>query len=241
MVTRKNYRFVIKGIAGFLLLLIFTGAKQPEKYLTNLTDMTSMTYSYLALGDSYTIGESVLLTESFPYQTVQVLRNAGVDFTAPEIIAKTGWTTDELQAAINKHKFLPSYDFVSLLIGVNNQYRGRTVEDYQPEFESLLKQAISFAGGNANHVVVVSIPDWGATPFAQGRDRNQIAKEIDAYNSANKKIAEKYKVHYVDITPGTREAASDPSLVAADGLHPSAKDYKRWAEKITEKIKSGIK
>lgn len=238
MFTRKNYRFVINGIAGFLLLLIFTGAKRHDSHLIN---MNSITRTYLALGDSYTIGESVLLTESFPYQTVELLRNAGFDFTAPEIIAKTGWTTDELQAAINKHKFLPSYDFVSLLIGVNNQYRGRTVEDYQPEFESLLKQAVSFAGGNANHVMVVSIPDWGATPFAQGRDRNQIAKEIDAYNSANKKIAEKYKVHYVDITPGTREAASDPSLVAGDGLHPSAKDYKRWAEKIAEKIKSGIK
>jgi lysophospholipase L1-like esterase len=169
-----------------------------------------------------------------------LLRKAGYNFHAPEIIAKTGWTTDELQSAINNHQFLSSYDFVSLLVGVNNQYRSRTVENYKPEFENLLKQAIGFAGGKPNRVVVVSIPDWGVTPFAQGRDRKQIAKEIDDYNAANKTLAEKYKVNYVDITPGTREVSGDPSLVAADGLHPSAKDYKRWAEKISEKIKAGL-
>jgi lysophospholipase L1-like esterase len=207
--------------------------------------LDNMTYTYLALGDSYTIGESVLLQENFPYQTVQLLRNAGFDpiaigFKAPEIIAKTGWTTDELQTAINNHKFLPKYDFVTLLIGVNNQYRGRPVENYKPEFESLLKQAIQFAGNDASHVFVLSIPDWGATPFAEGRDRKQIAKEIDEYNATNKAIAEKYKVTYIDITPGTREVANDPTLVAADGLHPSAKDYRRWAVKLADKIKSQL-
>jgi lysophospholipase L1-like esterase len=232
---KKELRF------GFslLLILIFTGAGTKPS-LTYLTFMTDPTYTYLALGDSYTIGESVLLQENFPYQTVQLLRNAGFEFKVPEIIAKTGWTTDELQTAINNHKFLPKYDFVTLLIGVNNQYRGRSVENYKPEFESLLKQTIQFAGNDTNHVFVLSIPDWGATPFAEGRDRKQIAEEIDEYNAANKAMAEKYKVIYIDSTPGTREVANDPTLVATDGLHPSAKDYRRWAAKLADKIKSRL-
>jgi lysophospholipase L1-like esterase len=202
--------------------------------------MENYSLTILSLGDSYTIGESVLLQENFPYQAVQLLRNAGFEFKAPEIIAKTGWTTDELQTAINSHRFLPKYDFVTLLIGVNNQYRGRSVENYKPEFESLLKQAIQFAGNDTSHVFVLSIPDWGATPFAEGIDRKQIAKEIDEYNAANKAVAEKYNVIYIDITPGTREVANDPTLIAADGLHPSAKDYQRWAAKLADKIKSSV-
>jgi lysophospholipase L1-like esterase len=202
-----------------------------------MADLITKTYNFLALGDSYTIGESVLLHENFPYQTVQLLRNAGYFFNSPEIIAKTGWTTDELQAAINDHKFLPKYDFVTLLIGVNNQYRGRPVESYQSEFEDLLKRGIQFAGNDTSHVFVLSIPDWGVTPFAEGRNRKQIAKDIDAYNAANKIISEKYKVNYIEVTAGTREATNDPTLLAADGLHPSVKEYKRWTVKLYDKIK----
>ena len=197
-------------------------------------------YTYLALGDSYTIGQSVMASENFPNQTVQLLNQQDYNFKSPEILATTGWTTDELQNNINNHTFTPPYDFVSLLIGVNNQYRGRTVENYKPEFESLLKQAIQFAGGNATRVIIVSIPDWGVTPFANGRDRTQIAKEIDDYNAANRYISEIYKVHYVDITPGSREAATDPSLVAGDGLHPSAKEYAKWAQKVFAVIKQQL-
>jgi lysophospholipase L1-like esterase len=197
-------------------------------------------YSYLALGDSYTIGESVLLHENFPSQTVQLLRKAGYTFSSPEIIAKTGWTTDELQAAIDKHIFLSSYDFVTLLIGVNNQYRGRSVDSYLPEFEKLLTQAIGFAGGISDNVFILSIPDWSVTPFAENRDRKQIATEIDLYNAAARSIAEKYKVKFIDITSGTREAANDPGLVAVDGLHPSAKEYKRWATELCDVIKSRL-
>ena len=197
-------------------------------------------YTYLALGDSYTIGQSVLSSENFPNQTVQLLNQQNYNFKSPEILATTGWTTDELQNNINSHTFTPPYDFVSLLIGVNNQYRGRSVENYKPEFESLLKQAIQFAGGNANRVMVVSIPDWGVTPFANGRDRAQIAKEIDDYNAANKYISVIYKVNYIDITPGSREAATDLSLVAGDGLHPSAKEYTRWAQKVFAVIKQQL-
>jgi lysophospholipase L1-like esterase len=193
-------------------------------------------YYYLALGDSYTIGEKVLQADNFPNQVYSMMKNDTVDFQPPRIIAKTGWTTDELEAGIiaanNADPLRSTYDFVSLLIGVNNQYRGRSVDNYKSEFEELLKKAIVYTGNKAERVVVLSIPDWGVTPFADGRDRAQIAREIDAYNAANKQIAEQYHVHYIDITPWTREAAADNSLLAADGLHPSAKEYKRWAEKI---------
>lgn len=194
-------------------------------------------HRFLALGDSYTIGHDVPLSENFPNQAVQILKGQGYEFKPAEIIATTGWATDELQNNINNRSFTPPYDIVTLLIGVNNQYRGRPVDTYKPEFENLLKQAIQFAGGKADHVIVLSIPDWGVTPFAAGRDRDQIAREIDEYNAANKTISENYKVHYIDITPWTREAANDLTLIAPDGLHPSAKEYKRWSEKLAGKIK----
>ena len=223
---------------SFHVILIFSCAKK-ETY-RQMTTPTKMIYSYLALGDSYTIGESVPAPDNFPNKTVQLLKNAGYDLKPAEILAKTGWTTDELQNNINNHTFTIPYDIITLLIGVNNQYRGRPVETYKPEFENLLKQAIQFAGGKAEHVIVLSIPDWGVTPFAVGRDRDQIAREIDGYNAANKNISDRYNVHYIDITPWTREAANDLSLVAGDGLHPSAKEYKRWSEKLTDKIKAII-
>lgn len=196
------------------------------------------TYSYLALGDSYTIGEKVPAAENFPSQVVRIMREKKKNFSAPKIIATTGWTTGELQTAINKARLKKKYDFVTLLIGVNNQYRGLKVVDYIPEFEHLLQQAIRFAGNDTTHVVVLSIPDWGVTPFAEGRDRKQIAADIDAYNAANKLIAEKYSVNYIDITPGTRKAANDPSLLAEDGLHPSGKAYAEWAEEICKYLLS---
>src|SRR5215203_3578792 len=219
---------------NFPLILIFSCAKNKHRF-----QMTKpkKAYTYLALGDSYTIGQSVLPSENFPNQTVQLLDQQNYNFKAPEILATTGWTTDELQNNINNHVFTPPYDFVSLLIGVNNQYRGRPVENYKPELESLLKQAIQFAGGKADHVIVLSIPDWGVTPFANGRDRAQIAKEIDDYNAANRYISEICKVNYVDITPDSREAATDLTLTANDGLHPSAKEYARWAQKVFAAIK----
>jgi lysophospholipase L1-like esterase len=202
--------------------------------------MLTHSYTYLALGDSYTIGEGVPVAENFPYQTIQLLRKAGYDFHAAEIIAKTGWTTDELQKGIESSLLKKEYDIVSLLIGVNNQYRGRSVEEYAGEFESLLKQAIGFAGNNSAHVFVLSIPDWGATPFAEGRDRQQIAQEIDSYNATNRSLAEKYQVHYIDITPGTREASQDHSLLTTDQLHPSGKEYGLWAEQLATGIEQQL-
>lgn len=189
-------------------------------------------YTYLALGDSYTIGESVSARENFPNQTVELLRSAGYNFKDPVIVAKTGWTTGDLTNEISKGPISSTYDFVTLLIGVNNQYRGRSAEDYKAEFENLLQTSIQFADGKTNQVIVLSIPDWGVTPFATGRDRKQIAVEIDTYNSIIKSVSNKSRVHYVDITPGTRETETDQTLLARDGLHPSGKEYSRWAQQV---------
>jgi lysophospholipase L1-like esterase len=206
-------------------------------YLINMTETAAQkTLSYLALGDSYTIGESLPLEDNFPHQTVALLRKKRIHMADPEIVAKTGWTTDELMDAITKRSLKSNYDYVSLLIGVNNQYRGRDIATYQKDFEQLLLQAIQFAGGKYQHVFVLSIPDWGATPFAEGRDRKKIEREIDQFNAANLKIAQQYKVHYLEITDGTREAKQDLNLVAEDKLHPSKKEYARWAEKLSRAI-----
>jgi len=192
--------------------------------------------TYLALGDSYTIGEGVPLHESFPYQAVQLLRRDGFMFQAPEIVAKTGWTTDELLTNISSTRLLPSYDFVSLLIGVNNQYRGRTLDEYRQQFETILKKSIRLAGNQSSKVIVLSIPDWGVTPYAANRDRNKIAEEIDDFNLINKSVTLQHNTNYIDITPGTKEANSDLSLITTDGLHPSGKEYGKWAKMVAEKI-----
>ncbi|ULQ57555.1 SGNH/GDSL hydrolase family protein [Flavihumibacter rivuli] len=189
--------------------------------------------NYLALGDSYTIGEQVPIYDSFPYQTVQILRKAGQPVAAPEIVARTGWTSFELRDGIAATSLLPRYDLVSLLVGVNNQYRGLSVDDYAIQFEDLLQQAIAFAGEKKERVVVLSIPDWGVTPFADDRDRYAIAREIDQFNAVNKAITVANGVAYIDITPGTREAAHDNRLLAGDGLHPSGREYARWAERLS--------
>lgn len=198
-------------------------------------------YTYLALGDSYSIGESIILYQSFPYQLVQILRKRGLYFSAPEIIAKTGWTTDELSAGIAEYQPLSQYNYVTLLIGVNNQYRGRAVEEYKMEFELLLKQALLFVEGKKDRVLIISIPDYSVTPFADSMNKEKIAREIDLYNSVNKAVSIQYKVNYLDITPDTRRAAEDPSLLSADNLHPSAKAYKKWAEKAAEIIYGQLK
>ncbi len=189
---------------------------------------------YLALGDSYTIGESVAESERFP---VQLARELGL--SDPAIIAKTGWTTDELAQALNAVRLAGPFDLVTLLIGVNNQYRGRDAEQYRGEFAELLQRAIGFAGGDARKVVVVSIPDWGVTPFAEGRDRAKIAAEIDRYNAINREEAVRAGARYVDITPISR--GSDPALVAGDGLHPSGKQYTEWVKVIVPEARAALR
>ncbi len=192
--------------------------------------------TFLALGDSYTIGEQVMLQENFPYQTVQLLRKKNIEIAAPEIIAKTGWTTDELNTTIEQTTFLKEYDFVSLLIGVNNQYRGRTAENFELEFVALLKKAIVFVGNEAKKVFVLSIPDWGLTPFAADRDTAAITKEIDLYNAVCKKIVLQFDCNFIDITKAQRTDAHNPEMLAPDGLHPSALEYKKWALQLSNKI-----
>jgi len=203
--------------------------------------MTRHFSTYLALGDSYTIGEALPLYESFPYQVLQILRGKGFHFHAPEIIAKTGWTTSELAEHLLHTRLNEHYDFVTLLIGVNNQYRGLSLEDYQTHFEFLLKKALHFANNKAERVVVISIPDWGTTPFAAGKDKNKIASEINRFNEAKKALALKYEVDYIDITTSQRTDGDDPAFIAADKLHPSAKEYAKWAYQIAEKFESVLK
>ncbi|HYH14921.1 MAG TPA: GDSL-type esterase/lipase family protein [Flavisolibacter sp.] len=198
-------------------------------------------FTYLALGDSYTVGEAVLLQQSFPYQVIQILREKGHLFSAAEIIAKTGWTTDELWSGMGNYQFLPKYDFVSLLIGVNNQYRGKSIEEYNTDFEKLLAKALALADNKKEHVIVLSIPDYSVTPFCKEKDRLTISKEVDIFNTANRALATQYKVHYVEITEGTRNAATDSALVAEDGLHPSGKEYQKWAVKVAAIIEKQLK
>ena len=189
-------------------------------------------HTYLALGDSYTIGELVESAYNFPHQTVALLNTLGFTVAEPIIIATTGWTTDELANAIAEKNLQDTYSFVTLLIGVNNQYRGRDLDNYKIEFTELLQKAIHFAGKQPNHVFVLSIPDWGATPFAEGKDRSQIALEIDDFNAANAQITAACNCHYLNITNSTRINAVNTTFLASDGLHPSAKEYEVWANRL---------
>jgi lysophospholipase L1-like esterase len=191
-------------------------------------------YTYLALGDSYTIGQSVPSKSAYPNQVHARLLAGGLEMEKPVIIARTGWTTDELRSSINPEALTPPYDLVTLLIGVNNQYRGRDIDNYDIEFTNLLQQAVVFAGGESGKVIVISIPDWGVTPFAANRDRETISREIDAFNRINYTSAQEAGVHYVDVTEISRNAADDTTLLARDGLHPSAKMYALWTEKLAQ-------
>jgi len=187
---------------------------------------------FLALGDSYTIGEGVEPSECWPIQLATSLKGLGIEIQRPDIIAVTGWTTDELIVGIRKTKLRPEYALVSLLIGVNNQYRGYSPETYHEEFENLLDMAVNFAGGEQARVIVLSIPDWSVTPFAVNRDREIIATQIEEFNRINRKVATKLGTHYVDITPISRQASDVPQLIASDGLHPSGLMYSQWVTKI---------
>ncbi len=199
---------------------------------------TEKTYTMLCLGDSYTIGEAVEENERFPMQAVELLKKKGIYFEKPTIIAKTGWTTDELSAAIKQANLKGTYDMVTLLIGVNNQYRGRDLENYRKEFRDLLKTSIDYANGNVNHVFVISIPDWGVTPFGANDKRREkkIGEDIDLFNAVSQQESQEAKVHYLDITPFSRQAKNNAALLANDGLHPSGKMYKIWVEKLAAEI-----
>ncbi|KAA5549595.1 SGNH/GDSL hydrolase family protein [Adhaeribacter rhizoryzae] len=189
-------------------------------------------YHYLALGDSYTIGESVSEDERWSVQLAQMLRTKGYDIRNPFTIAKTGWTTGELIEAVDKTFQQQSYDLVTLLIGVNNQYRGQPIETYREEFRQLLQTAIRNGRNDARRVIVLSIPDWGVTPFAAGQDRAKIAAEIDAFNAVARDETNKVGITFLDVTGMSRKALNDPTYVAEDKLHFSGKMYQEWAQLV---------
>ena len=191
--------------------------------------------TFLALGDSYTIGEGVSAAERFPSQLAQALH-----LQEPWVVAKTGWTTDELDIGIDHSNLNGSFDLVTLLIGVNNQYRGRSSAEYRTQFAALLQRAIGFAGGRPGRVIVISIPDWSVTPFAEGRDRQKIATEIDQFNAISREEASRAGAHWVDITSVSRRAGADPSLLTADKLHPSGRMYAQWVEVIVPTARAAL-
>jgi lysophospholipase L1-like esterase len=194
----------------------------------------------LALGDSYTIGEGVAADERWPMQLAAMLRTHGLRVAAPTIVARTGWTTDELSAGIDEARVAGTYDVMTLLIGVNNQYRGRSAGEYRVQFRALLARAIAFAGGRASRVIVVSIPDWGTTPFAEGRDRARIALDIDELNDVNRDESSRAGARYADITPVSRRAANEPDLTGADRLHPSPRMYEAWVRVLLPAVLAAI-
>lgn len=225
-----------RPVLSSLLLLMTVSCNPPEPARQERGDHSGRALSYLALGDSYTIGESVDSSLRWPVQLARRLRENGVNVTDPLIIARTGWTTDELNEGIREANPEEHYDLVSLLIGVNNQYRGRDLGEYRIQLRGLLQRAVTLAGGLEGRVVVLSIPDWGVMPFAQGRDRRTIAQEIDAFNRVKEEETRALGIRYVDITGISREVGADPSMVADDGLHPSGAQYGLWAEKALPQV-----
>ena len=229
----------MKTISIFSIWLILTSclSNSSSNFETSSNAMQTKNRTYLALGDSYTIGEGVEEKDRYPNQLIQRLNiETPFSWDEAEIIAKTGWTVDELESGIQEAK--PSgkpYDLVTLLIGVNNQYRGRSVDSFRTEFEKILLQAIDFAGSVSDHVVVLSIPDWGVTPFAssQGANPKKVADEIDAYNLAKESICKKHGVKFIDITEEYRQIGGEAEMLAEDQLHPSGKVYEKWTQKLT--------
>ncbi|GAB5528020.1 MAG: SGNH/GDSL hydrolase family protein [Roseivirga sp.] len=228
--SRIHYTFLISALFLFTLMTPHSDIAAQEASKT-----------YLALGDSYTIGESVSESERWPVQLAARAVGAGVAMATPKIIARTGWRTDELIDAIAKDKDLEeSYDLVSLLIGVNNQYQGKSVESFAPEFEQLLQTAIKLAGDNHRNVIVLSIPDYGKTPFGAAKEK-EVFEAINTYNKVSREICKKYKVRYFNITPISRKAKGNPELTAEDKLHPSGKMYKEWVGLIENHVIKRLK
>jgi len=235
----------MKIIGTVLAFLLATACSKGDNQTMDIiketpavTQPATQTYSYLALGDSYTIGEAVKQEESFPFQLAALLNEQQLKVRSPKVIATTGWTTSELKAGIKAADLKATYGLVTLLIGVNNQYRGLAQSTYRKEFKELMQTAIAFADGKKERVFVLSIPDWGLTPFGKksGKDQAVISAEIDAFNAINREETLALGISYTDITPGSRRVATDLSLAANDGLHPSGKMYAEWAAALTAPI-----
>lgn len=243
---RRGWRMVL-GVMVVMVAAVGCGGAGPEgvagEELWTVGPTQAVEESglrFLALGDSYTIGEGVAEAERWPAQLAARMRDAGVEVGEVRVVARTGWTTDELSAAMDAAELEGPYDLVSLLIGVNNQYRGRGPLEYRDEFAGLLERAIELAGGEAARVAVLSIPDWGVTPFAAQRDRALITSEIDLFNTLNAEQAARLGAGYVDVTGISRQAGEDVSLLAEDGLHPSGKMYALWAEAVAQAVLPGL-
>jgi lysophospholipase L1-like esterase len=237
--------FMFTTTQMFLFCLMMSCTKPAASLYLNNNSSTMLNkdsaYTWLALGDSYTIGESVIKDERFPAQTVSLLKNKNISFKTPEYIATTGWTTQNLLDAIAKQNLQGPYDVVSLLIGVNDQYQHLDTSGYRKRFTECLQKAIALAGNKIDHVFVLSIPDYSVTPFAQNSDTARIRKELDEFNVINKEITLSYNISYTDITPLTRDAKNDASLIASDGLHPSGKEYTKWAALLAPEIEKVLK
>lgn len=253
MIETISMKFDLKmiGLAAIFIATSIGCNKQQQtiNYTPIIIDTTQqnpdtssrITYNWLALGDSYTIGQSVQPTERFPAQTVSILKSDSIKFSNPIYIATTGWTTTSLINAINQQNPTDTFDLVTLLIGVNDQYQRMDTGGYRTRFTQLLIKAITLAKNNKKRVVVLSIPDYSVTPFVSASDKSRVSKEIDQFNFINKQVTLSYNVAYIDITPSTRQAATDPSLIANDGLHPSGKEYAKWAQLLAPEIKKAIK
>ena len=228
-------------ILVIIISFFFSCSKKTVSPTVSVPPTITPVKTYLALGDSYTIGQSVAANERFPAQTVSLLKQQGINMTDPVYIAQTGWTTANLQSAIASQNPPATFDVVSLLIGVNDQYQGMDTSGYALRFTQLLEKAIQLTGGKKSNVFVLSIPDYSATPFVAAVNKSKVSMEIDWFNDINKRITATYNVSYTDITPSTREAASNAALVANDNLHPSGLEYKKWAEMLAPKMSAVLK
>ncbi|MFT4760287.1 MAG: acyl-CoA thioesterase-1 [Paraglaciecola sp.] len=230
----------------FAFILTFVACRKSDEPMVQTPPpstpavVTTKTVSYLALGDSYTIGQSVNEPDRFPVQFITQLKSTidTIEFEDAQIIATTGWRTDQLQDAIEAADLQDTFDLVSLLIGVNNTFQNRPIEVYKTEFTELLTRSVELAGGEKDHVFVLSIPDYAFTPYGQNANPNQISQDIDEFNEANKEITEMMDVRYFDITPISRNGVDEPELVASDNLHPSGEQYRRWVDLFFEEIKA---
>ncbi len=224
----ENYKpniLTLIVVCGFIAVGMYYVADSPKQHHR---------YTYLALGDSYTIGTNEQYNNNYPNQVVQLLRKQQLDIADPVIIAHAGWTTGKLLKGLNTRSLRDTFSFVSLLIGTNNQFSRLGTEQYRTEFEALLKGAIAYASGKGSHVFVLSLPDWTVTPFAWYFDKKVMSREFDAYNAACREITTNYKCRFIDVTADSRAWIGNMEYLAADSLHFSAKGYAVWAEKLAE-------
>ena len=231
--VKRQIRYFLHFL--FVLSVLFLLVRTSERATIQATMDEPL--RFLSLGDSYTIGEGIDPSQRWPVQLSAALRNEGINIENPHIVARTGWTTSDLLRKIEARKPEGPFDLVSLLIGVNNQYQGKDIGIYQQEFRTLLGLAIDFTGGNPVKVLVLSIPDWGVTPYAQGRERAKISTQIDQFNDINLQECQSAGVNYFDITSTSRQAANDATLLAPDKLHPAGKMYTAWVDLIFPQVK----